>query len=145
MPTIGTGLSDQVHNGSSGNVRLGEDLARQCAGVLLKRPAWQAPAVRRAVCRGCDLHLEIDHVRFGLEEYQQDPGRLFRVRDGQGEIPVLDWEMETVPIRLRLQRQPGTGAVIGYDPLDGGLPIRDSATWLPLVIFAELPIYGAEE
>lgn len=145
MPTIGTGLSDQVHNSSSGNVRLGEDLARQCAGVLLKGQAWQPPAVRRAVCRGCELSLEIDHVRFGLEEYQQDPGTLFHVRDEQGEIPVLGWEMETVPIRLRLQRQPGAGAVIGYDPLDGGLPIRDSATWLPLVIFAGLPIYGAEE
>ncbi len=146
LPTTDSDLADGIHNSGHGNQRLGERLARQCAGALLGMPAHNAPDIAAARAEGTTLSLRFANLVGELTLRTGDIALSgITAEDENGEIPVAEVRTDKHRpdiLQAVLARAPGAGAVVSYawqaNPTFS--PALDNATFLPPLSFYRFPI-----
>ncbi|HOI55050.1 MAG TPA: sialate O-acetylesterase [Phycisphaerae bacterium] len=138
-------LSDGIHNSASGNVILGERLARAALGAFHgKAIPWQSPNVRDAVRSGDgrtitlnfdDVTSQLVFIGMGVNE--------FVVEDAAGRADVTEARCDGSRVELKLSRpledQARIHAAYGIDP---AWTLCDYATNVPALAFYGLAVNG---
>ncbi|MGI6082889.1 MAG: sialate O-acetylesterase [Limnochordia bacterium] len=140
VPAADLGLSDGIHNNSLGNVLLGERMAQVALGAVYGRDInWRFPDCRRAVTLAPDL-LELTFANVGIRLNYENTYAVqlpFAVRDAQGDVPVVAWELPG-PDRFRLK----LGRPLQGDATVTGLPGCNPPPIIPSDIDSYRPMLG---
>ncbi len=143
VPTLNTPLSDGIHNSATGNVILGERMARAALGAVYKRDlAWRAPDVRTARKsgggKGIKLHFDgvasrLIFVGMGRDE--------FVVEDAGGQVEVSEAVCDGATVLLKLARPlKGRARVHGAYGINPAWTLVDYVTSSPALAFHGLKV-----
>lgn len=146
LPTLDCNICDGVHNGSHSNLRLGERLARQCAGVLRGEKPHNAPNICAARCNGRQMEIQFENLVGNLTLKTTDLRfNGFTVEDAEGAVEFEEIHTERKPedtLFITLKRPLKGGAWVSYAweaaPTEA-LPL-DNVTFLPPLAFYRYPV-----
>lgn len=108
IPTLDIPLSDNIHNSSSGNMIIGERLARMVLEkIYMKDSATGTPDIKRAVKKEKrTVELEFEGVKGSLYAFDLPPERLpVEVTDASGHNRILDYFINENRITIKLERE----------------------------------------
>lgn len=145
VPAIDLPLSDAIHNTSSGNLVLGERMARCALGNLYGRPVvCEAPDIKEIIqVDESKIKLIFNHVHERLYTFEVAPEEApFRIEDEWGILRINEYGAYENTITLGVERTLGTKAYVscgfGRAP-QGQIPI-DREGHLPILLFDHLPV-----
>ena len=147
VPSLDLSLDEMGHNGSAGNVALGERLA---ACALATAYGWdvehRAPeiATARVSGDGSAVELRFDHVSGRLDSVEPS-APCYRVLDAAGVVPVERTEyVGSNTAVLRLGRAlDGPATVSGAYGINPPIVPVDVDRAMPILAFHEVPVTGA--
>lgn len=144
IPTLDLTLSDLIHTGPTGNLLIGERLARAALGMVYGQPVdYQAPDLQgaRLIDQGAVVELHFAYVLDRLDNLDR-AANCFKVEDSAGEVPIMavHYPMNAT-IQLRLARPlVGTAVVHGAYGYNPALAPVDMDRVLPILGFSQVPI-----
>jgi hypothetical protein len=145
VAAMNTPLSDGIHSSASGNVILGERLARAALGAFYgKGIPWQSPNVRDAVGGegGRTVTLNFDDVTSQLVFIGLGRDE-FVVEDAAGRADVVEAACDGARVVLRLARPlEGRARVHAAYGIDPAWTLCDYATNVPALAFHGLAVEG---
>ncbi len=149
VPALDAPLSDSIHTSPTGNILIGERLARLALAVVYgQQEPSMAPTIAAATSDSPPgalvgtIDLRFDGVRGYLLAHTPDQP-VFVVEDERGILPIAHWAVVSSDrIRLTLDRRPVGATRVhgapGRDPL-GALPV-DTGTYLPMLAFHDVAV-----
>ncbi len=144
IPTLDLTLSDLIHTGPTGNLLIGERLARAALGMVYGQPVdYQAPDLQgaRLIDQGATVELHFAHVLDRLDNLDR-AANCFKVEDSAGDVAIMavHYPMNAT-IQLRLARPlVGTAVVHGAYGYNPALAPVDMDRVLPILGFSQVPI-----
>ncbi len=143
VPAINAPMSDGIHNGSTGNVIIGERLARAALAELFGKPLlWKSPNAASAKRSDdgstvevafADVSSQLIFLWRGLND--------FRIEDSAGLVPVTKATCAGDTVKLTLQRPlSGKATVSGGYGYAAHVSLYDYETNLPMLCFHGLEI-----
>ena len=143
VATLNTPLSDGIHNSATGNVILGERMARAALGAVYKRDiVWQAPNVSaaRKTRDGKGIELQFDGVAGRLIFIGMGRDE-FRVEDAGGQVEVTEAICDGATVLLKLARPlKGRAWAHGAYGIDPAWTLVDYVTNSPALAFYGLKV-----
>lgn len=147
LPTHDCLLCDGIHNDSSANVKLGERLAKQCAGVLLGHEGYYAPEpVKLKKTDEMQLTLTCAPCPFGLQLFDSPyKSNGFTIMEGEVVVDIISIEIDKhFPDRIHIysKNQLSNQATLSYcwEANPTYRTIAERSNYLPIVSFYKLQI-----
>lgn len=144
VPANDVSMYDFIHNSSQGNLAVGERCARCALAELYGKPVeWQAPRADRAVLTAPDtVELTFSRIFHWLNPFDVPASLLpFEAEDGEGLIPLREYETHNDSLTLRFARPLGEGAVLhGAWRMNPGVGIPCDCTRMSMLSFYGLTI-----
>lgn len=146
LPTIDCSLSDLIHNDAHACIRLGERMAKMCAGILYQAPEYFAPEIIDATISQNTAKLTFNNMKLGFvsaSDKAADCG--FTFTDDKGEIPYEKLEFSRTEkniITVHLDREPAGDVKVSHawQANPTYVPLKDEVTFLPPLSFYEYPV-----
>ena len=142
LPTSSLALSDEIHNSASGNVVLGEMLAKQVHGALNAGTPFEAPALSLVHCQDGMIEACFSHAS-SLASLRPLHDLLdFALEDEEGRIGIEHVTVLPDRILLKPKRNLKGSAFLSYgaDPKGPEGSIVDLSTFLPLICFTHVEV-----
>lgn len=147
LPTHDCLLCDGIHNDSGANVKLGERLARQCAGILLDQDTYFAPGpVYLEKNEETKLTLTCAPCPFGLQLFDSpDKPNGFTIMEGDQVIPITRIEIDKNhmdKVCIYTEEKITKEATLSYC-WEANPPYRviaEKSNYLPIIAFYKFPI-----